>query len=118
MHDTLLQNRYLLKKDSMILMPSVVVHSDPKLWGHTVDEFNHKRFLRPSPSANGAKSTKQQQQQQQQKLPLPSAFRAFGGGTTLCPGRQFATTVTMAVTTMFVTRYEMRPVANRGRWPH
>ncbi len=114
MHDTLLENRYLLKKDSMILMPSMVVHSDPRLWGHTVDDFHHRRFLRPSPSVNGAKSNKQQQH----KAPPPSAFRAFGGGTTLCPGRHFATTVTMAVTTMAVARYEMRPIGYGGRWPH
>lgn len=114
MHDTLLENRYLLKKDCMILMPSVVVHSDPNLWGPTVDDFNHRRFLKSSslPSSNGIVPNKQQH-----KPPPPSAFRAFGGGTTLCPGRHFATTVTMAVTTMFVMRYEMRPVRNGGRWP-
>ncbi|KAK4694388.1 hypothetical protein P7C71_g3193, partial [Lecanoromycetidae sp. Uapishka_2] len=114
MHDTLLEGRYLLKKDSMILMPSMVVHSDPKLWGPSVDEFNHRRFLRMSPSVSG---TKLHNKQQQHKPPPPSAFRAFGGGTTLCPGRHFATTVTMAVATMFVMRYEMRPVKNGSRWP-
>ncbi|KAL2045337.1 hypothetical protein N7G274_002420 [Stereocaulon virgatum] len=113
MHDTLLENRYLLKKGGMVLMPSVVVHSDPSLWGPSVNEFNHRRFLRPSPSANGTTSKKQQH-----RTPPPSAFRAFGGGTTLCPGRHFATTVTMAVTIMFVMRYELRPLEQGGRWPH
>ena len=112
MHDTFLENRYLLKKDGIVLMPSVSVHSDPSLWGPTVDDFNHRRFLKPSTSMNGGTKA-----DKEHKPPPPSAFRAFGGGTTLCPGRHFATTVTMAVTTMFVMRYDMRPVGNGGKWP-
>ena len=106
MRDTLLENKYLLKKDSMVLMPSVVMHTDPNLWGPDVGAFNHKRFLRTSPSNAKPGSS---------KTPSPSAFRGFGGGTTLCPGRHFATTTTMAVTIMFLMRYDVVPV--EGRWP-
>lgn len=115
MHDTLLDNRYLLKKDNMILMPGVVVHSDPNVWGPTVNQFNHRRFLRTPPSEKGTKLD--QKQLQEPKLPHPSTFRAFGGGTTLCPGRHFATTMTMAVVTMFAMRYDMCPKENGGIWP-
>lgn len=108
MRDTFLENKYLLKKDSIVLMPSTVVHSDPTYWGPTVSSFNHKRFLRHAP---GPKSSSTQH-----KAPSPSAFRGFGGGTTLCPGRHFATTTTMAVTIMFVMRYDVVP-ADGGRWP-
>lgn len=118
MQDTLLENRYLLKKDNMILMPGVVVHSDPHLWGPTVNEFNHRRFLKTSPPMNGTRSNKKQPQQQHHKPPNPSTFRAFGGGTTLCPGRHFATTITMAVATMFAMRYDMRSEETYGaKWP-
>ena len=108
MRDTFLEDTYLLKKDSIILMPSVVIHSDPAIWGQDVSAFNHKRFLKTSPSASAAKSNTS-------KGPSPSAFRAFGGGTTLCPGRHFATTITMAVAVMFLMRYDMDPVG--GHWP-
>ena len=108
MHDTVLDNKYLLKKDSIIIMPSVVVHTDPSIWGPDVSAFDHKRFLKRSHPVGSAKSTTH-------KGPSPSAFRAFGGGTTLCPGRHFATTVTMAITVMFVMRYDIVPV--EGHWP-
>ncbi|MCJ1391523.1 hypothetical protein MMC18_004387 [Xylographa bjoerkii] len=106
MRDTLLENTYLLKKNAIIIMPSIVVHNDASIWGPDVSAFNHKRFLKPAPSA----------QSSVHKGHSSSAFRAFGGGTTLCPGRHFATTVTMAMAVMFLMRYEMTPV--EGRWPH
>lgn len=109
MRDTLLENRYLLKEGSMILMPSVVVYTDASIWGADVSTFNHKRFLKPTSSASAEKSGTTR------NIPNPSAFRAFGGGTTLCPGRHFATTVTMATVVMFLMRYDMAPV--KGRWP-
>ena len=118
MHDTMLENRYLLKKNNMILMPSVSVHTDPNIWGPSVDEFDHRRFLKPAKSMiNGNAFGTEKGGQQQHKSPPASAFRAFGGGTTLCPGRHFATTVTMAVTTMFIMRYDLQPIGNRGVWP-
>ena len=117
MHDTVLEDCYLLKKNSMILMPSMVVHSDPQYWGTTVEQFNHRRFLKSLTPAHRNGDAKVDRTQLPLKPPPASAFRAFGGGATLCPGRHFATTVTMAVTTMFVMRYEMWPAAER-RWPH
>lgn len=108
MRDTLLENRYLLKEGSTILMPSVVVHTDASIWGADVSAFNHKRFLKPTASASAEKSGPR-------NVPNPSAFRAFGGGTTLCPGRHFATTVTMATVVMFLMRYDVVPV--EGHWP-
>lgn len=109
MRDTLLENTYLLKEGSMILMPSVVVHTDASIWGADVSTFNHKRFLKSTASVTAEKSSTTR------NVPNPSAFRAFGGGTTLCPGRHFATTVTMATVVMFLMRYEVVPV--EGRWP-
>ena len=118
MQDTMLENRYLLKKDNIVLMPSVSVHTDPNLWGPTVDEFHHRRFLKPA-KATVVKRTlgTEKGAQQQHGSPPASAFRAFGGGTTLCPGRHFATTVTMAVTTMFIMRYDLQPIGKREVWP-
>ena len=103
MRDTLLEEKYLLKEGSFVLMPSVVVHSDASIWGPDVSVFNHRRFLKPTTSASANNSSTS-------KVPIPSAFRAFGGGKTLCPGRHFATTITMATVAMFLMRYEMMPL--------
>lgn len=101
--DTVLSGQWLLKKDALIQMPSGVIHRDPSVWGSDVDAFNPRRFIKDEKpkTANG-------------KRPNPAAFRAFGGGTTLCPGRHFATTEILAVVTMFVMRYDLAP--SGGEW--
>ena len=48
------------------------------------------------------------------KRPSRACFRAFGGGTTLCPGRHFATNAILALTAMFFLRFDMAPSA--GTW--
>ncbi|KAL8714072.1 MAG: hypothetical protein Q9225_006631 [Loekoesia sp. 1 TL-2023] len=102
MQDTMLNNTYLLKKDATIMMPSRVVHTDPAVWGPDVLEFNNKRF------------TKEARSQMESKKPSPKAFRAFGGGTTLCPGRHFASTEILATVVMMIMRYDLVPLA--GQW--
>ncbi|KAF4628996.1 hypothetical protein G7Y89_g9155 [Cudoniella acicularis] len=67
--DTLLENKYLLKKNSFVFMPNRSYHFDPTSWGPTVNEFDSYRFTR-SKAPSGA-------------------FRGFGGGVNLCPGRFF-----------------------------
>ncbi|KAL8827930.1 MAG: hypothetical protein Q9170_006812 [Blastenia crenularia] len=104
MQDTLLDDKYLLKKDAVVLMPSQVVHTDPMVWGPSVDEFDANRFR---------KDTKKPVQAGNKKI-SPHAFRSFGGGTTLCPGRHFATTEILAMVAMMVMRYELHPVG--GEW--
>ena len=105
MEDTLLNNEYLLKKDNTVLMPTLLVHTDTSIWGSDVGEFNHKRFMK-------GKSTSQNSDVRKQ--PPAAAFRVFGGGTTLCPGRHFAMTEILAVTVMCIMRYDMTPV--EGSW--
>ena len=85
-------------------MPSLVVHTDPAVWGPDVSKFNHKRF------------TKDNRIQSSQKL-NPKALRAFGGGTTLSPGRHFATTEILATVVMFILRYDLIPLHNRWTPP-
>lgn len=100
MQDTMLNGQWLLKKDCMIQMPSRVIHTDPTLWGTDVDEFNPRRFMKD--------------QGPRTKKTNPAAFRGFGGGTTLCPGRHFAANEVLAVVSMFVMRYDMIPTG--GEW--
>ena len=105
MEDTILDGQWLLKKGAMVQMPSRIIHKDPSLWGPDVEEFNPRRFMKDSEAhRSGAR-----------KRPSPACFRAFGGGTTLCPGRHFATNEILALTAMFVLRFEMAPSAG-GAW--
>jgi hypothetical protein len=107
MEDTLLDGKYLLKKDGIIQMPSRVIHTDQEIWGRDVDQFDHRRFTKDGLEAARKRGDGA-------KRPSPAAFRAFGGGHTLCPGRHFATTEIMTTVIMFVVRYELKPVS--GDW--
>ena len=100
--DTLLTKRYRLKTGSIILMPGATIHALPSVWGEDAHQFNSRRFLRSTQDADKAKIH-------------PGAFRSFGGGMSLCPGRHFATTETCAATAMFVSRFDMVAVDPKGK---
>ena len=101
LEDTVLNDRYLLKKDSIVQMPSSVMHADESLWGGSAKVFDPQRFL------------KRDSRKGEQKV-HPGAFRAFGGGSSLCPGRHLATTVILAAVAMIITRFDVSPVL--GDW--
>lgn len=92
--DTVLNGTYHLEKGAMVMMPTVAIHTDSRVWGPDVMSFNHRRFLASNPNKVS-----------------PAAWRSFGGGTTLCPGRHFASTQIMAWTIMMVMRFDMQPAA-------
>ncbi|KAI3325316.1 cytochrome P450 [Xylariaceae sp. AK1471] len=74
--NVLLDGHILIKKGSMFIIPALVRHSSVPVWGNDPGESNH-RF---APKAASGR-----------KKPNRVAFRAFGGGHVLCPGRHFAT---------------------------
>lgn len=97
--DHLLDGKYLLKKGATLMMPAPIQHTSSDAFGATVNDFDHRRFL---PGQRGHN---------------PVAFRAFGGGSTLCPGRHFATTEILAFTAMMILRCDVRPVEGEWRCP-
>ncbi|ROW04786.1 hypothetical protein VMCG_04891 [Cytospora schulzeri] len=99
--DHMLDNKYLVKKGGLIMMSARAQHSNPAVWGENVDEFYHKRFLKQQPGTG--------------KRLNPVAFRGFGGGATLCPGRHFATSEILLLVTMLLLRFDVRP-ANKMPW--
>ncbi|KAI1373947.1 cytochrome P450 oxidoreductase [Hypoxylon crocopeplum] len=96
--DHLLGGKYLLKKGNTVLIPSTVQHSSSLAWGENVAEFYHKRFVKES-------GTKKHDH---------TAFRAFGGGATLCPGRHFASTEILAFASAILLRLDIKP--SNGSW--
>ena len=100
MKDTMVADQYLLKKDATVMTVTPVQHTEASLWGPTVNEFDHRRFLREP----GRKRTN------------PVAFRAFGGGTVLCPGRHFVSTEVMSFAALLLLRFDLKPAIRDGKW--
>ncbi|KAI0380529.1 cytochrome P450 [Hypomontagnella monticulosa] len=96
--DVLLDGRILLKKGNMLMIPASVQHTNVSAWGEDAGNFNHMRFV---PGSG-------------QKKPNRVAFRAFGGGHVLCPGRHFASTEIMALAALLVLQFDVVPLA--GKW--
>lgn len=121
---TLLAGKYLLRKDGVVRMPRQVIHADVAVWGPSAREFDPRRFVKPE--AKGSKEATDEvlggvgggggvrvvsrAPEKPTKL-HPAAFRAFGGGSTLCPGRFFATTEIVSVAAMFLLRFDSAPGA-------
>lgn len=98
LQDHVVNGQYLLKKGGIVLIPAMVQHNLDSVWGSNVDRFYHKRFLKESRG----------------KRYNPVAFRAFGGGSTLCPGRHFVATEILAFAALFTLRFDAKPKS--GSW--
>jgi cytochrome P450 len=95
--DHLLDGKYLLKKGGTLMIPGPVQHTTDTIYGENVNDFDHKRFVR----TNGKRLN-------------PIGFRGFGGGSTLCPGRHFASTEIIAFVALMVLRFDLKPKS--GEW--
>ena len=98
-HDTTLANHYLLKKNSIVMIPGHSVHHNKSLWGPDANTFNHHRFL---------------SLQSKKNLASTAAFRPFGAGATMCPGRHFSTNVILGLVVMVLVGFEVEPI--EGGW--
>lgn len=87
--DVYIDDRYLLTKGALVQISATAVHSDPDVWGPNAAVFDPERFLRPGGKVH------------------PSAFRTFGGGSTLCPGRHLASDEILVFTAMFLHGFEV-----------
>ncbi|KAK8004850.1 hypothetical protein PG990_010887 [Apiospora arundinis] len=101
LEDVVLDDGTLLKKGSMMMIPATVQHTDTTAWGDDAGNFDHLRFLR-KPTSTGRKNLSR------------VAFRAFGGGHILCPGRHFASNEILALAALVVLQFDVVPV--EGKW--
>ncbi|KAF2475216.1 cytochrome P450 [Lindgomyces ingoldianus] len=88
------QEGYQLKKDSVVIIANKALHYDKAMWGETADTYVADRFCGRTPA---------------------HAFRGFGGGINLCPGRGFAMVEVAAMVAMLTARFDMVP-ATSGGW--
>lgn len=95
LQDTVLDNKYLVKKDTLVLMPFSPVHQETDAWGVNAKEFDITRHLN------------------KERRPAVT-FRSFGGAPHLCPGRQIATLEILCIAAMLIVRYDVEPTL--GYW--
>lgn len=106
LEDTLLADKYLLRKKSVVQIAGGVIHHTSDVWGKDADKFNPQRFL----SHHDTEAKDEEPRQQASPLPkgVPSAaFRAFGGGIVICPGRHFAQSELMTLAAVLALGFEI-----------
>ena len=104
----MLADKYLLRKDSVVQIAGGVLGHDAKIWGPDVEAFNPERFLVPGHDDTAKVA-----------LPLPknvpsAAFRAFGGGTVICPGRHFAQSELMTFAALVTLTFDIEELDGRS----
>ncbi|KAF2259324.1 cytochrome P450 [Lojkania enalia] len=104
----------LLKKGSMIQIASGVIHVLESIWGPDAKQFNPHRFISTTTSSEQfssetqVNSTAEHTATQLPKNVPSAAFRAFGGGSVICPGRHFAQSEILGFVTLFVHMFDVR----------
>jgi PHYB activation tagged suppressor 1 len=81
-----------LPRDTELLIPIMVMHHDPKLWGHEAASFNPARF------AAGASRAASH----------PQAFLPFGLGPRMCIGQNLALLEAKVTLAVLLRRFELR----------
>lgn len=107
--DAMLGDKYLLRKGSILQIAGGVIHYDERIWGADAASFNPYRFL----SSAGGSLEDAEAMQSRTALPLPKgvpspAFRAFGGGNVLCPGRHFAQSEIMTTAAVVALSFDIQ----------
>ncbi|KAL8730761.1 MAG: hypothetical protein Q9166_003831 [cf. Caloplaca sp. 2 TL-2023] len=102
LEDTVIDGDYLLKKDSILLIPNNVIHASHAVWDPTASETDFYRFM-PGKGSNAKQAR--------------HTYRSFGGAPNLCPGRHFATTEILAILAIMLIRYDIRPVSGAWKLP-
>jgi cytochrome P450 len=94
--DVVLNEKYLLKKGRIFIMPGMNMNNESTIWGPDASTFDPTRF---------AKETLKQR---------PTSFMSFGASPSLCPGRHFASGEILGMAAMMILRYDIVPEG--GKW--
>lgn len=98
--DTLLDGQHLLKQGSTVLIPSIKFHTMSEVWG---PEFDERKFCQND--IFGSKNP-------------TSTYRAFDGGSFLCPGRFFTFNEIIIILVIIVLKQDLVPLERTSwLWP-
>ncbi|KAK3315648.1 cytochrome P450 [Apodospora peruviana] len=110
MEDTLINDTWLLKKSAQVQMPTAYIHTDPTTWGSDAEQFDAERFL----------EGKVKRLSREERTKRNAAFRPFGGGNVMCPGRHFASHEVLGFVGTVFLGWDMEPVVDgneeKGGW--
>ena len=87
----------LLRPGGMVLIPTRQLHSNANVWGADHEEFDESRFAE-NPS-----------------LRRHSSYRPFGGGVSLCPGRQIAKEQVLMFVAILLHDFDIRLNEDTGQ---
>ena len=90
---------YTLKEGNLILAPSYLAHNDANVWSspaHPPEEFWPERFMKTASNTHGGISA--------------GRFFPYGGGTAMCPGRNYAKQEILAAVVLFFAHFEIEPL--------
>lgn len=100
--ETKLGEDMTLPGGAQVVIPVLMVHRDPELWGEDVHEFNPERF------ADGiSKATKNQ-----------VSFLPFGWGPRFCPGQNFALMEAKMALVLILQRFSFELSPSYTHAPH
>jgi len=89
---------YHIENNSVLILAHEGMHHNEAVWGPEANSFVADRFLPGN------------------KIPA-NAFRGFGGGANMCPGKGFATAEIAVLVALMVSRFDLRPVGGKWREP-
>jgi cytochrome P450 len=107
---------YVLKKDAMVQIASGVIHMAEDVWGPDAKQFKPERFFSTTGSAEQFSSggdlgvTAEKTATALPKNVPSAAYRAFGGGSVICPGRHFSQTEILGFVALCVHMFDITDV--------
>lgn len=97
MEDTMLADKFVLKKGNYVQMPGQPVHLNPNTWGADAASFDPYRFC-PKEGESRPKT-------------MLSNFYSWGAPPHLCPARQFASTEILIIVSLLALNFDILPAA-------
>ena len=97
---------YLVKRGSVVHLPSELLHTSSDIWGHDAGTFDARRFLKADLKSISNDEFSAEANKDRQKL-QKRAFLPFGGGKNMCPGRHFAQAQILSMVAVLALGYDI-----------
>jgi cytochrome P450 len=97
------ERTYLVRKGTVVFLPSSLYSEDPAVWGRNAHLFEPARWLKGGAGAAGAGGKEAKEAERLQK----KAFFPFGGGRHLCPGRHLAFAEILGMVALLVVGFDV-----------